>query len=103
VDFCHPGRSLLLDTNAQHVDTGIISSAARAGSKPLGARDVTLPELAAMSLQKPARAVRNLWLGMVERHCLMSAEVEAQRAKEAHANAAHFQRRAALARSARIG
>lgn len=47
------------------------------------------------------RSIRNWWLTRAERHYLISADVELQRAREAHRNVAYFQKRAALARSAR--
>jgi hypothetical protein len=46
--------------------------------------------------------IRNWWLQRAERHYLICADVEARKAKEAMANQAYYQRRAALARSARI-
>jgi len=62
---------------------------------------ITLPQLAGMALQRPARAIRTWWLRRAERHYLICADVEQQRAREAQMNAAYFQKRAALARSAR--
>ena len=62
---------------------------------------ITLPELSTLALQRPARAIRNWWLRRAERHYLICADVEQQRAREAQMNAAYFQKRAALARSAR--
>lgn len=46
--------------------------------------------------------VLDWWLKRAESHYLMCAEVEAQRAKDSHANVAYYQRKAAFARSARI-
>jgi len=62
---------------------------------------ITLPELSALALQRPARAIRNWWLRRAERHYLICADVEQQRAREAQMNVAYYQKRAALARSAR--
>ena len=42
------------------------------------------------------------WLQRAERHYLICADVEQQRAREAQMNVAYYQKRAALARSARL-
>lgn len=47
-------------------------------------------------------AIRRWFYRRIENHCLMSAQVEAQRAKEAQDNIAYFQKRAAIARSNQI-
>lgn len=49
-----------------------------------------------------ARAWRRWWFANLEQHYLISAEVETKRAREAQANAAYYQKRAAMARSDRI-
>lgn len=64
---------------------------------------ITLPQIMALSLQRPAKAIRNWWLRRAEQHYLICADVELQRARETQANVAYYQRKAALARSARIG
>jgi hypothetical protein len=66
-------------------------------------KTITLEELASLSLQRPIKAVRNWWLRRAEQHFLICADVEQQRAREAQMNVAYYQKRAALARSARIG
>lgn len=55
-----------------------------------------------MSLALLTRSIRRWWLGHIERHSLMAAEVEAERAKEHQANVAYYQRKAAMARSERL-
>jgi hypothetical protein len=67
------------------------------------ANAISLAELGALSLQRPARAFRNWWLRRAERHYLICADVEMQRAREAQMNVAHYQKRAALARSEQAG
>jgi len=63
---------------------------------------ITLPDLATLALQRPARALRIWWLTRCEQHYLMCADVEQERSREAQMNVAHYQKRAALARSARV-
>ena len=58
-------------------------------------------DLLGLSLAPAWRSLRNWWLQRAERHYLICAEVEAQRAREAQMNVAYYQKRAALARSAR--
>lgn len=65
-------------------------------------RDVRLSELATLSLSPLVRGVQNWWLQRAEKHFLMCAETELQRAREAQQNVAYYQKRAALARSSRI-
>lgn len=48
------------------------------------------------------KQVRNWWLCRLENHYLMCADTEEKRVKEAQQNVAHYQKQAALARSARI-
>lgn len=43
--------------------------------------------------------LRRWWNGRIEKHCLMCAAVEQQRADEHLANVAFYQKRAAFARS----
>lgn len=65
-------------------------------------KEVRLPELAMLSLSPLVRGIQNWWLQRAEKHYLMCAETELQRAREAQMNVAYYQKRAALARSARI-
>jgi hypothetical protein len=60
---------------------------------------MTAKSLFAYSLQPLAYRLKCWWLGILERHYLICAEVEAERANEAQRNAAYYQRRAAFARS----
>ena len=66
------------------------------------ARDFGLNELAMLSLGPLVRSVHRWWLRRAERHYLICADIEQQRAREAHQNVAYYQKRAAMARSARI-
>jgi hypothetical protein len=65
-------------------------------------KELKLPELAMLSLGPLVRGIQKWWLHRAERHYLMCAETELQRAREAQMNVAYYQKRAALARSARI-
>ena len=59
-----------------------------------------LQELAMLSLTPIVRSIHRWWLQRAERHYLICADVEQQRAREAQMNVAYYQKRAALARSA---
>lgn len=61
-----------------------------------------LGELAMLSIAPVVRAIQNWWLQRAEKHYLICADVEEQRAREAQQNVAYYQKRAALARSARL-
>lgn len=65
------------------------------------AREFKLQELAMLSITPIVRNIQNWWLQRAERHYLICADVELQRAREAQLNVAYYQKRAALARSAR--
>jgi heme exporter protein D len=65
------------------------------------AKEFKLQELAALSLTPIVRSIHHWWLQRAERHYLICADVEQQRAREAQMNVAYYQKRAALARSAR--
>jgi hypothetical protein len=69
----------------------------------MSAREMKLDELAAMTVGPILRGLRNWWHARAERHYLICADVEAQRAREAQMNVAYYQKRAALSRSARVG
>lgn len=60
-----------------------------------------LEELAMLSITPVIRSIHRWWLQRAERHYLICADVELQRAREAQMNVAYYQKRAALARSAR--
>ena len=59
-------------------------------------------ELAMLSLSPVLRSIHHWWLQRAEQHYLICADVEQQRAREAQMNVAYYQKRAALARSARL-
>lgn len=65
-------------------------------------KEFKLQELAMLSLTPLVRSIQHWWLQRAERHYLICADVEEQRAREAQMNVAYYQKRAALARSARI-
>jgi hypothetical protein len=67
-----------------------------------GAKDFSLGELAMLSVTPVIRSIHNWWLQRAEQHYLICANVEEERAREAQANVAYYQKRAALARSARL-
>jgi hypothetical protein len=67
-----------------------------------GTKDFSLGDLAKLSFTPVLRVVHSWWLQRAEQHYLMCANVEEQRAREAQANVAYYQKRAALARSARM-
>ena len=64
-------------------------------------KEFKLQELAMLSLAPIFRSIHHWWLQRAERHYLICADVEQQRAREAQMNVAYYQKRAALARSAR--
>lgn len=65
-------------------------------------KELRLQELAMLSIAPIVRSIHHWWLQRAERHYLICADVEEQRAREAQMNVAYYQKRAALARSARI-
>lgn len=75
------------------------SSASYAGIN--ATKDMRLQDLAMISLSPILRSIHHWWLQRAERHYLICADVEEQRAREAQMNVAYYQKRAALARSAR--
>jgi hypothetical protein len=64
-------------------------------------KDVKLHDLAMLSISPIVESIQHWWLHRAERHYLICADVELQRAREAQMNVAYYQKRAALARSAR--
>ncbi|HJV82660.1 hypothetical protein [Noviherbaspirillum sp.] len=66
-----------------------------------GTKDFRLQELAMLSIAPIVRSIHHWWLQRAEEHYLICADVEQQRAREAQMNVAYYQKRAALARSAR--
>jgi hypothetical protein len=61
--------------------------------------DLCLQELVMLSFSPLVRLVQRWWLQRAERHYLICADIEQQRAREAQMNVAYYQKRAALARS----
>jgi heme exporter protein D len=66
-----------------------------------GSKEFKLQELAMLTISPIVRSIHHWWLQRAERHYLICADVEQQRAREAQMNVAYYQKRAALARSAR--
>jgi hypothetical protein len=64
-------------------------------------KEYKLPELTMLTVGPVVRRVKNWWLRRAEDHYLICANVEMERAREAHQNMAYYQKQAALARSAR--
>jgi heme exporter protein D len=64
-------------------------------------KEFKLHELAMLSLSPIVRSIQRWWLQRAEKHYLICADVEQQRAREAQMNVAYYQKQAALARSAR--
>lgn len=60
-----------------------------------------LQKLTMLSVTPLVRIIRHWWLTRAENHYLICADVERERAREAHLNVAYYQKQAALARSAR--
>lgn len=101
----HYDASMRINSTAmpQNVST---SSAAHNYSGPssvhlAGSKEFRLHELAMLSVAPIFRSIHHWWLLRAERHYLICADVEQQRAREAQMNVAYYQKRAALARSAR--
>lgn len=65
-------------------------------------REFKLHELTMLSLGPIFRSIHRWWLERAEHHYLICADVEEQRAREAQLNVAYYQKRAAMARSARL-
>lgn len=64
-------------------------------------KDFRLQERTTMfSIMSLFRIIHRWWLQRAERHYLICADVEEQRAREAQMNVAYYQKRAALVRSA---
>lgn len=61
--------------------------------------EVKLSELVGLSFAPIFRSIQRWWFERAERHYLMCADIEQQRAREAQMNVAYYQKRAALARS----
>lgn len=74
---------------------------ARARGETQSSREVKLQDLTMLSLSPVLRSLHNWWLQRAERHFLICADVELQRMREAQMNIAYYQKRAAMARSAR--
>ncbi len=65
-------------------------------------KELRFQELAMLSMNPILRNIHHWWLQRAERHYLICADVEDKRAREAQQNVAYYQKRAAMARSARI-
>ncbi len=83
------------------LDKSSLGIRASGTSGVMGSREFKFQELAMLSISPIFRSIQNWWLQRAERHYLICADVELQRAREAQLNVAYYQKRAALARSAR--
>ena len=63
--------------------------------------ELHIADLTRLSLEPLLRILRRWWLQRVERHCMICADVEEQRARQAQQNVAYYQKQAAMARLAR--
>lgn len=61
-----------------------------------------MPALLSFSADPILKSLRNWWLSRAERHYLICAESEMKAANEALMNVSHYQKLAALAKSARV-
>jgi hypothetical protein len=95
----HPAESARARTSSANARSRR-SEAARSAGLELGG-DFRLQDLAMLSIGPVLRSIHRWWLQRAERHYLICADVELQRAREAQMNVAYYQKRAALARSAR--
>jgi heme exporter protein D len=83
--------------HAKDIEARLARARAAGGTR----KEVRLSELTMMSLSPLLRTIHNWWLQRAERHYLICADVEQERAREAQMNVAYYQKRAAMARSAR--
>jgi hypothetical protein len=67
------------------------------------AKTFKLQDLTMLTIHPVVTLVRKWWWSRAEAHYLICADVEQSRAREAQQNAAYYQKRAALARSQRVG
>jgi len=79
----------------------VAARAGQAGFELSAPKEFNLQELALLSITPIVRSIHRWWLHRAERHYMICADVEQQRAREAQMNVAYYQKRAALARSAR--
>lgn len=86
----------------QSVNTaGMNMRSANSGFDIASSKEFKFQQLAMMSISPIVRSIQRWWLQRAEQHYLICADVEQQRAREAQMNVAYYQKRAALARSAR--
>lgn len=102
----HPESGTKAAPSSRGADTTRTSSNMKARinkshSSIASTKELKLQELAMISLSPILRSIHHWWLQRAERHYLICADVEQQRAREAQMNVAYYQKRAALARSAR--
>ncbi|HYC41440.1 MAG TPA: hypothetical protein VEB70_00480 [Noviherbaspirillum sp.] len=90
------------NTQRQTVNTaGMNMRSANSGFDISSPKEFKFQQLAMMSISPIVRSIQRWWLQRAEQHYLICADVEQQRAREAQMNVAYYQKRAALARSAR--
>jgi len=101
VDVAAQGESEHLIQSMRAHSLDINARVARAQAAAGNNRDVKLQDLTMLSISPILRSLHNWWLQRAERHFLICADVELQRMREAQMNIAYYQKRAAMARSAR--
>lgn len=104
-DQAHPDMQTKNSTTTKHQPYTSASAMNRYSTKSAldfsETKEFKLQHLAMLSIAPIVRSIHHWWLQRAERHYLICADVEQQRAKEAQMNVAYYQKRAALARSAR--
>jgi hypothetical protein len=91
-------------TNRTAIGSSAVSmnmNAMHAKGNSMLAKEFKLQELTMLSIAPILRIIHHWWLQRAEHHYLICADVEQQRVREAQMNVAYYQKRAALARSAR--
>lgn len=83
------------------VNTANRSRNALPATKSRRQSELRIGDLTRLSLAMLGRRLQRWWLQRVERHCLICADVEEQRARQAQQNVAYYQKQAAMARLAR--
>ena len=63
-------------------------------------QELHIGELTLLALEPLLLRLRRWWMQRIERHCLICADVEEQRARQAQQNVAYYQKQAAIARLA---
>ena len=68
--------------------------------QPSGQQELRIGALVRLVLEPLVLRLRRWWMQRIERHCMICADVEEQRARQAQQNVAYYQKQAAIARLA---